>query len=234
MYDAEIGRWHAIDPAIEDNHHNYTPYAYVYNNPILLLDMYGLDSTAAAEVTQAAEETVDEIDEKYNKDGTKPAQCNRGVSTAFSKIFNSDALDGMTANEIVEFLSNSENWELVSVDDVQELANDGEFIIAGKQNNEVDDNGNKKSGHVAVVVPGEEASSGNWGGSAPVGMDTGSNKYWSKNGMNYSWSSKSGVQFFKYVGSSNKTYNACTLNTVTVVGKGLTQLKPKTNFVKIN
>jgi RHS repeat-associated protein len=44
MQDPQIGRWHVIDPAIEDEHFNYTPYAYVYNNPVRLIDPDGRDS----------------------------------------------------------------------------------------------------------------------------------------------------------------------------------------------
>ena len=43
MYDAQLGRWHVQDPMIE-KHYDYTPYAYVYNNPIKLIDPFGLDS----------------------------------------------------------------------------------------------------------------------------------------------------------------------------------------------
>jgi hypothetical protein len=44
MYDPTLGRWHVIDPAIENNHFDYTPYAYVYNNPLRFIDPLGLDS----------------------------------------------------------------------------------------------------------------------------------------------------------------------------------------------
>ena len=44
FYDSQIGRWHVIDPAIENNHFENSPYAYVYNNPINLIDPFGLDS----------------------------------------------------------------------------------------------------------------------------------------------------------------------------------------------
>lgn len=44
FYDPQIGRWTSIDPAIE-LHHNYTPYAYVYNNPLIFIDPIGLDSS---------------------------------------------------------------------------------------------------------------------------------------------------------------------------------------------
>lgn len=44
FYDPQIGRWHSVDPMVENNHHDYTPYAYVYNNPIRFYDVMGLDS----------------------------------------------------------------------------------------------------------------------------------------------------------------------------------------------
>lgn len=43
FYDPQIGRWHSIDPLIE-KHFNFTPYSYVYNNPINLIDPIGCDS----------------------------------------------------------------------------------------------------------------------------------------------------------------------------------------------
>jgi RHS repeat-associated protein len=44
FYDPQIGRWHVIDPAIENEHFDYSPYAYVYNNPVRLTDPDGRDS----------------------------------------------------------------------------------------------------------------------------------------------------------------------------------------------
>ena len=43
FYDPAIGRWNVIDPKA-DKHQDYTPYAYVYNNPIGLIDPFGLDT----------------------------------------------------------------------------------------------------------------------------------------------------------------------------------------------
>jgi len=43
FYDPQIGRWHSMDPEIE-LHQDYTPYSYVYNNPISYFDPFGLDT----------------------------------------------------------------------------------------------------------------------------------------------------------------------------------------------
>ena len=44
MQDPQIGRWWQIDPAIENEHFNYTPYAFVYNDPIRYNDPDGRDT----------------------------------------------------------------------------------------------------------------------------------------------------------------------------------------------
>ncbi len=42
-YDSEVSVWLSVDP-LADKHPDYTPYAYVYNNPLNLIDPFGLDS----------------------------------------------------------------------------------------------------------------------------------------------------------------------------------------------
>jgi hypothetical protein len=114
---------------------------------------------------------------------------------------------------------------------VQVAANDGEIVIAGKKESSV-------SGHVALAVPGNEVSAKKekWGGSAPVGMDTGKDKRWSQKGMNYSWSYNTGVKFYKYTGersgtTDNKTYYGGTIQATTVVATSPQIVKPKNGIV---
>lgn len=189
------------------------------------MDPFGLDSVDAAAVTQAAENSVEWVQENY---GETSAQCNRGVNHAFEELTGSEELSGVNANDMVDILDESENFETVELEEVQELANDGEIVIAGKKEEDV-------SGHVALAVPGEEVSSGSWGQKVPVMMDTGKNHRWSKKGIQYSWrsSAKSGITYYKYsgpkngtLGTNNQTYSGGSIPAVEVFSNK--RLKPIT------
>ena len=224
FYDPELGRWHVIDPAIENGHHNYSPYAYVYNNPLRFIDPFGLDSADAAAVTQAAENAVNYVTDNY---GSTSAQCNRGVNHAFEELTGNDELAGVNANDMVDRLESSDNFEEVELDEVNELANDGQIVIAGKKETD-------ESGHVALMVPGEEEYSGTWQQNVPMTMDTGYGKRWSQDKLSKSWkaSAKSGITYYKYTGTSegtinNRTYSGGTIPAVTVTASGPTYLTPR-------
>ena len=212
FYDPAIARWHVIDPMVENQHHDYTPYAYVYNNPMRFMDPFGLDSIDAAALTQAAEDAVQHIIDTYDTDGTQSAQCNRGVSTAFEDLTGSDELNNKTANQQFDHMEGSDEFEEVEQSEVQDLSGDGTIVIAAKKEN--------GHGHVAMGVPGQEEMSGSWDENVPQVMDTGENKRSSKQKISFSWnaSAKDNITYFRYTGSTytSRTYSGGSVPSATV------------------
>jgi len=137
----------------------------------------------------------------------------------------SKEIEGKKANSMVDHMDKSKDFKLIEKSDVSSEANSGEIIIAGKKES-------SGSGHVALAVPGDQVKSGNWGGLAPLGMDTGRNNRWSKKGMNFSWGKLDGVKFYKFIGSSSGTIkknliDGGVLPEVTVTASKKPQLTPK-------
>ncbi|MGI6218487.1 MAG: hypothetical protein ACOYJE_01280 [Bacteroidaceae bacterium] len=100
-------------------------------------------------LTEAANKTVQHII-STDEEGEVSARCNQGVSYMFKQCCNSDSLDNMLANQMVDYLGNSPDWQKVPISEVQGLANEGYFVIAGWKNPVAG-----LSGHVAVAVPGK-------------------------------------------------------------------------------
>ena len=53
FYDPALARWHVVDPMAE-NHYDFTPYNYCLNNPLLLIDPIGADTSFANEASRNA------------------------------------------------------------------------------------------------------------------------------------------------------------------------------------
>ncbi len=137
------------------------------------------------QITAAAQNAVQWIISKYGR--TDP-YCNFGVNHLFLNLANSPELTGLKANEMIKKMTDSDNWMQITLSEAQEYANNGRIVIAGWINP------SGASGHVVVIVPGEEVNG--W----PVCMDTGKNKRAESQPSRQSFGSEKrpNVKFFLY------------------------------------
>jgi len=154
------------------------------------------------DISKVAKKALKKIekDDVENRGGTQEACCNEGVSLVFEDLTGSQELRGMRANDMVEHWSSFPNtWKEIKMSEAQDLANQGYIVVAGAKAGP-----NETSGHVVVIVPGEEKEGG-WGW-VPVAMDTGENKRWTSEKISKSWKEdrKQNVRFFLYKGPVNK------------------------------
>lgn len=74
--------------------------------------------------------------------------------------------DGLMANQMIDLMDTSPSWSKVAMEQCQSLANAGSLVVAGLKAD--------PHGHVNVICPGKEKTSGRWGNvpsCANVGKD---------------------------------------------------------------
>lgn len=84
--------------------------------------------------------------------------CNLAVGSVCA-AFGYVGFTGMSADQIVGFISNSNDWQQVAIPESQELANQGSLLIAGLNSSDL----KQAHGHVCIIRPGKETYSGKWG-----------------------------------------------------------------------
>ena len=144
------------------------------------------------EIKSAVKQAVKDV---IAKRGLHVKSCNMGVQNVLNILYGNTELNDKNANDIVRYWQSHPNsWEKISMSQAQSLANQGYLVVAGWINT------TGGSGHVVVIVPGEEQYSGIWQCKVPNSMDTGENMRTSSQKLSYSFRSwmKDGIEFFKY------------------------------------
>ncbi|GAY29627.1 hypothetical protein PvtlMGM2_0480, partial [Prevotella sp. MGM2] len=85
-------------------------------------------------------------------------------------------------------------WQAITMAEAQDYANQGYFVVAGYFNP------TGGSGHVVVIVPGEEKESDSWKCDIPQIMDTGEKKRYKKVPLSkgFGLSKKNNIKFYYY------------------------------------
>lgn len=102
-------------------------------------------------------DVYDRTDFKPNSDGT--THCNQAVQAVAVSAFGYHGLDGMLADEIIDFLQESSDWAPIIIHQAQDYANQGSLILAGLNSTDL----KQAHGHIVIIRPGIECDSGKWG-----------------------------------------------------------------------
>jgi len=118
-YDSDLSVWLSVDP-MTYKHPDYTPYAYVYNNPIMLKDPYGLDSVyynqKGAEITELRVECQKDYFFLEHKDGnTTIRRKNYYEGLSRESFFGDRGDDEKLFTEIDETFNQNHEWNFYAI-----------------------------------------------------------------------------------------------------------------------
>ncbi|MEQ8336956.1 MAG: RHS repeat-associated core domain-containing protein [Cyclobacteriaceae bacterium] len=233
MYMADIGRWGVIDMMAEQFKYS-SSYAYSLNNPLRLIDLFGLAPFDPNKLREAINKAYKNISKKTSASPT----CNYTIQDVM-KTLTGTSVTGTANNMIDQMRKDKANWKKITISSESDLKNlqlrasQGYLIIGAKEA--------EKMGHVNVLRPGSGTDAGMWGKKykadktalfVPETLE--SNQPETRQSLNWGWGSDVdpfSIEFYEYIGNDeedNNTYQGPQLREVVVtadrVGDGLKSL----------
>lgn len=120
------------------------------------------------------------------KDGE--THCNQAVAGICDK-YGYPKFRLLLANEMIDLMRSGPEWAPVSIEEAQNLANQGKLVVAGRKD--------EPHGHVAVVRPGVPDYSPKWGCLTPKVVNIGAENFIDKS---LSWIFREKPEVFSYKG----------------------------------
>jgi len=110
LYDGQVGRWHCLD-LLADKYYGYSPYSFVYNNPLVYIDPNGMDIINAWKVEGDAIRKLIEIQSEVVKDKDASKES-KDLATetikAYEQLLRSVDANAERTDEILTDLKNTD------------------------------------------------------------------------------------------------------------------------------
>ncbi len=119
---------------------------------------------------------IDAICDVYDNADLRPhdglTYCNLSVNFV-STAMGCKSFAGLTADQILQRISNDGDWSDVPGEKAQDMANQGSLLIAGLTSEEL----GQEHGHVVVIRPGKPCYSGKYNGPCPRCLNIGAENF---------------------------------------------------------
>jgi hypothetical protein len=112
----------------------------------------GLPNSSSVQNAKKADDLKKACDEAYDY-GPAAKSCSHAVWYVVQKLVNSKE-PLRTANDLIDYMTFSNDWREVNVDDAWKLANEGKVVVGGKKDD--------PNGHVIVIYPGTKIGGGGY------------------------------------------------------------------------
>ena len=152
-YDQQVGRFFQIDPEINNDHHNFTPYAFAYNNPATYCDPFGRDTLPSGK--HIYDKGADQELAQIRKENPEGALLDVDLSERLYLLGEQLLMFALPEAKVLNAASGSEksinNTEVVTEEVSTGLSNITKNAANGKKYGEVVEKELAASGHTSIT-----------------------------------------------------------------------------------
>jgi len=166
MYDVQIGRWQCLDP-LSEKYQGFSPYTFVYNNPLLFIDPNGMEIKNAWKVEGDAIRKQIEVQSTISKDG-KASQDDKDRATetikTYEKLLKSVDENAARTDEILTDLKNTDNQLYNTIDNLKDKKGNIVDVYVKSDNNQGYDDGQYGKSEIKSSIEDDDKPSSKYDG----------------------------------------------------------------------